>query len=185
MYSFPSLEAVLCSMSGSNCCFLTFIQDSQEASQVVWYSRLLKNFPQFVVIHTVKVSGTANKAKLDVFLKFSCFFYDPADVGNLISGSSVFSKSNLNIWKFLVHILLKPSLENVEHYFARVVKWVQLWDNLNILCLCLSLGLEWKLTFSTLVATAEFQIWWHIECSTLIESSFRIWNRSAGIPLPQ
>ena len=83
---------------------------------MVWYSHLFQNFPQFVVIHTVKVFGVVNKA--DVFLELSCFFDDPTDVRNLISGSSAFSKSSLNIWKFLVHILLKPGLENFEHYFA-------------------------------------------------------------------
>ena len=82
---------------------------------MVWYSHLLKNFPQFVVIHTVKGFSIVNEAEVDVFLKFSCFFYDPADVGSLISGSSAFSKSCLNIWKFLVHVLLKPTLENFEH----------------------------------------------------------------------
>ena len=85
---------------------------------MVWYSHLLKNFPQFVVIHTVKGFGVVNKAEVDVFLELSCFFNDPADVGNLISGFSSFSKSSLNIWKFTVHILLKSRLENVEHYFA-------------------------------------------------------------------
>ena len=84
---------------------------------MVWYS-YLKYFPQSVVIHTVKGFGKVNKAEVDVFLKFSCFFYDPADVDNLISGFSAFSKFSLNIWKFVVHILLKPSLENFEHYFA-------------------------------------------------------------------
>ena len=87
---------------------------------MVWYSRLFKNFSKFVVIHIVKGFRVVNEAEVDVFLELSCFFYDPADVGNFISGSSVFSKSNLNIWKFLVHVLLKRSLENVEHYFARV-----------------------------------------------------------------
>ena len=86
---------------------------------MVWYSHLL-NFPQFVGIHTVKGFGIVNKAEVDAFLEFSCFSYDPMDVGNLISGSSAFSKSSLNIWKFLVHILLKPYLENFEHYFASV-----------------------------------------------------------------
>ena len=105
-------------MSGSNCCFLTCIQISQEAGQVVWYSHLLKNFPQFVVIHTVKAFSIANRAEADVLLEFSCFFYVPMDVGNLVFRSSAFSKSSLNIWKFLVHILLKPGLENFEHYFA-------------------------------------------------------------------
>ena len=85
-----------------------------------WYSHLLKNFPQFVVIHTVKRFSRVNEAEVDVFLELSCFFYDPTDIGNLISGSSAFSKSSLNISKFSVHILLKPWLENFEHYFASV-----------------------------------------------------------------
>src|SRR5574340_1178139 len=93
-------------MPSSNCCFLTCIQISQEADQVVWYSHLIKNFPQFVVIYTVKGFGIVNKAKIDVFLELSCFFCDSADVGNLISFSSAFSKTSLNIWKFTVHILL-------------------------------------------------------------------------------
>ena len=87
---------------------------------MVWYSHLLKNFPQFVVIRTVKGFGTVNKAEIDVFLELSCFFHDPADVGNLVSGSSDFSRSILNIWKFSVHVLLKPSMENFEHYFVSV-----------------------------------------------------------------
>ena len=87
---------------------------------MVWYSYLFHNFPQFVVIHTVKGFGIVNKAEIDVFLEFSCFFDDPADVDNLISGSSAFSKTSLNIWKFTVHVLLKPGLENFEHYFASV-----------------------------------------------------------------
>ena len=87
---------------------------------MVWYSHLLKNFLQFVVIHTVKGLGVVNKAEVDVFLELSCFFDDPADVGNLISGSSDFSKSTLNIWKFMVHVLLKPGFENFDHYFASV-----------------------------------------------------------------
>ena len=118
MYFFSYLEPVCYSMSSSNCCFSACIQIFQKAGQVVWHSDLLKNFPQFVVIHTVKGFSVINEA--DVFLKFSCFFYDPTDVGNLISGSSDFSKSSLNIWKFMVHILLKPGLENFELYFANM-----------------------------------------------------------------
>ena len=98
--SFP----VHCSMSSSNCC-LTCIQLLQEAGKVVWYSHLFKNFPQFVVIHTVKVFSIASEAKVDVFLEFSCFFYDPIDVGNLITGSFVFTESRIYIWKFLVHVV--------------------------------------------------------------------------------
>ena len=87
---------------------------------MVWYCHILKNFPQFVVIHTVKGFGIISNAKVDVFLELYCFFNDSTDVGNLISGSSAFSKSSLNIWKFMVHILLKPGLENFEHYFSSV-----------------------------------------------------------------
>ena len=123
MYSLPSLEPVHCSMSSSNCCFLTCMQVFQEACQVVWYSHLLKNFPQLVVIHTVESFSVVNEA--DVFLELSCLFYDPSDVGNVISGFSAFSKYSLNIWKFSVHILLKPHLKNFEHYFARM------WDENN------------------------------------------------------
>ena len=118
MYSFSYLEPVCCSKSSSKCCFLTCIKISQEVGQVVWYSHLFQKVPQFVVIHTVKGFGRVNKVKIDVFLELSCFFNDPTDVGNLISGSFDFSKSSLNIWKFVAHILLKPGLENFENYFA-------------------------------------------------------------------
>ena len=111
-------------MSSSMCCLLTCIQISQKAGKMVWYFHLLKNFPQFVLIHTVKGFGIVNKAEVDVFLELSCFFNDAMDVGNLISGSS-FSKSSLNIWKFMAHLLLKPDLENFEHYFA------SMWDEFN------------------------------------------------------
>ena len=120
MYSFSYLEPVCCTTSSSHCCFLTCIQISQEAGQVVWCSHLFKNFPQFFVIHTVKGFGIVNKADVDVFLELFGFFNDPTDVGNLISGSAAVSKSSLNIWKFSVHVLLKPGLENFEHYFASV-----------------------------------------------------------------
>ena len=125
MYSFPDLEPVCCSMSSSHCCFLTWVQVSQEGGQVVWYSHLFQNFSQFIVIHTVKGFGIVNKAEIDVFLELSWFFNYPANVGNLISGSSAFSKSSLSIWKFSVHVLLKPGLENFEHYFTNV------WDECN------------------------------------------------------
>ena len=142
-------------MSSSNCCFLTCIQVSQEAGQMVWYSHLFQSFPQFIVIHTVKGFGIVNKAEIDVFLKLSCFFDDPAYVGNLISWPSAFSKTSLNIWKFTVHVLLKPGLENWALIYQRV-RWLQLCSSLSILWHCLSLGLEWKLTSSSPVATAEF-----------------------------
>ena len=116
--SFPNLEPVCFSMSSCNCCFVTCIQISQEAGQVVWYSLLFHNFPQFVVIHTVKSFSVGHEAEADVFLESSCFFNGPTHVGNLISGSSAFSKSSLYIWNFLVLVLLKPSLKNFEHDLA-------------------------------------------------------------------
>ena len=122
MYSFSYLEPVYCSMSSFNCCFLTCIQISQETGQVVGYSHLFQNFPQFIVIHTVKGFCIVNEAEIDAFLELSWFFDDAADVGNLISGSSAFSKTRLNIWKFTVHILLKPGMENFKHYFT------SMWD---------------------------------------------------------
>ena len=170
-------------MSSSNCCFLTCIQVSQEAGQVVWYSHLFQNFPQFIVIHTVKGYGIVNKAEIDIFLKFSCLFDDPADVDNSISGSSTFSKTCLNIWKFTVHVLLKPGLENSEHYFTSmwdqfsVVVWAFfgiafLWDwNENLPFLVL-----WPLlSFPNLLA------YWVQHFNSII---FRIWNSSPGIPSP-
>ena len=95
-------------------------QISQEAGHVVWYSHLFQNFPQFIVIHTVKGFGIVKKAEIDVFLELSCFFDDPTDVGNLISAYSAFCKISLNIGKFMVHVLLKPGLENFEHSFVTV-----------------------------------------------------------------
>ena len=112
-------------MFSSNCCFLTWIQVSQEARKVIYYSHLFVDCLQFVVIHTVKGFSIVSEAEMYVFLEFPCFFYDLADVGNLISGSSAFSKTSLNTWKFMVHISLKPGLENFEHYLASV------WDECN------------------------------------------------------
>ena len=182
MYSFPNLEPVHCSMSGSNCCFLTCIQISQEAGKVIWYSHLLKNFPQFVVIHTVK--GFSIVSEADVFLEFSCFFYDPEDVGNLISGSFAFSESSFNIWNFSVQVLLKPALENFEHYFASV------WDECNCVVAWTFFGIaflwDWNENwpFPVLWHCWVSQICWHVECSTFTASSFRIWNSSLGIQSP-
>ena len=118
------------------------------------------------------------------FLELSCFFSDPVDVDNLISGSTAFSKSSLNIWKFSVHVLLKPSLENFEYYFANV------WDECNCVVVWTFFGIaflwDWNenLPFPILCTLWVFQICWHIECSTVTASSFRIWNHSAGIPSP-
>ena len=131
MYSFSYLEPVCCSMSSSNCCFLTCIQVSQAAGQVVWYCCDLH-----------KCFGIVNKAEINVSLELSCFFDDPTDVGNLISCSSAFSKTSLNIWKFKVHVLLKPGLENFEHYFTSV------WDVCNCAVLwaffCIAFLWDWN-----------------------------------------
>ena len=171
-------------MSGSNCCFVTCIQVSQESGQVVCFSQLLKNFPQVVVIHTVKGFDIINKAEIDVFLELSCFFYDPAGVGSLISGSSAFSKTSLNIWKFTVHVLLKPGLENFEHYFTSV------WDECNCVVVWAFLALPFfgvgmkTDLFQSYRYCWDFQIGWHIKCSTITAPSFRIWNSSTEIPSP-
>ena len=150
-----SLEPVCFSISSFNCCFLTCIQISQEAGQVVWYSYLFKNFPLFVVIDKVKCFGIVNKAEIDIFLEFSRFFDDPTGV--------------VSTWKPLVPLpFLKPpwtsgSSCTVEAWLGEFwallywhVKWVQLCGSLSILWHCLSLGLEWKLTFSSPVATVKF-----------------------------
>ena len=150
-YSFPNLEPVCCSLSSSNCCFLTYIQISQKACQVVLYSHLFINFPQFVVIPTVKCFGIVNKAKVDVFLELSCFFDDPMAVGNLISGSSAFSKSSLNIWNFTIHVLLKPGFENFEHYFTSVwddCNYVVVWTFFGIALATHSSTLPWKIPWT-------------------------------------
>ena len=171
-------------MSSSNCCFLTRIQVSQEAGQVVWYSHLLKNFPQFIVIHTVKGFGIVNKVEIDVFLELSCFYDDPADVVNLISGSSAFSKSGMNIWTFMIHILLKPGLENFEHYSSSI------WDECNCAVVwglfnIAFLG-DWNENwpFPVLWPLLSFPYLLALECPTFTATSFRIWNSSTGIPSP-
>ena len=158
-------------MSSSNCCFLTCIQISQEEGKVVWYSNLFKNFPQFVVIHTVKGFGIVNKAEVDVFLELSFFFDDPTDVGNLISGSSAFFKTSLNIWKFTVHVLLKPGLEIFEHRFA------SMWDECNCRVVWtffdiafFGIGMKTDL-FQSCGHCWAFKVCWHIECSTFTTSS--------------
>ena len=142
MYSFLDLELVCCSMSSSNCCLLTCIQISQEAGHVVWCSHLFQNFPQFVVIHTVKGFGIVIKAKVDGFLERSRLFDDAVDVDSLISGSSAISKSSLNIWKFLVHVMLKPGLGNFVHYFT------SMWDECNCAVVWALFGIaflwDWK-----------------------------------------
>ena len=164
-------------MSSSNCCFLTCIQISQEASQVVWYSHLFQDFPQFIVIHTVKGVGIVNKAEIDVFLELSCFFDDPADVGNLISGSSAFSKTSLNVREFTVHVLLKPGLENFEHYFTSVwnecncaVVWTFLLTLfIGAVCYCL-IVIWFSLLFMEIWVVASLL---HTQTGNLAYKSFR------------
>ena len=163
MSSFLNLESVYCSLSGFNCCFLTCIQVSQEAGKVVWHSHLLKNFP-------VCCDGFSivNEAEVDAFLEFPYFFYDPMDVGNLISGSFAFSKSNLYIWKLLVHILLKPGLENFEHCLAHM------WDECNCAVVGTLLGTallwDWNKnwTFSVQWPLLSFPNWnIHVDSKTI------------------
>ena len=174
-------------MSNSNCCFLTWIQISQEAGQVVWYSHLFKSFPQCVVIHTVKghkVKGVVNKTEVDVFLEFSCLYYDPVDVGNLTSGSSAFSSPAWTSgilwftycwslsWRILSVTLLACEMNAIvwqfEHSLALPFFGVRMKTDLFQSC-----GHCWV-----------YQICWHIEYSILTASSFRIWNSSAEIPSP-
>ena len=166
-------------MCVSNCCFLTCIQISQEAGQVVWYFHLFQNFPQFTVIHTVKGFGRVNKAGIDISLELSCFFDDPVDIRNLISGSSAFPKTSLKIWKFTIHVLLKPGLENFEHYFT------SMWDECNCVVVWAFFGIGMKTDlFQSCGHCWVFQIFWQTECSTFTASSFRIWSSSTRIPSP-
>ena len=166
-------------MSGFNYCFLTCIQVSQV---VVWYFNMFKNFPQFVVIHTGL--GIISEAEADVFVEFSCFFYVPMDVGNLISGSSACSKPSLYMCKFLVHIFSKPSLKDFEHYFA------SMWNECNCTVVWIFFGItflwDWNENWPFLVPwpLLSFPNLLAYEGSSFIVSSFRIWNSSAGIPSP-
>ena len=171
-------------MSSSNCCFLTFIQVSHEVVRWSGIPISLWIF-QFVMIHTVRGFSTVNESEVDVFLKFPCFLFDSMDIGSLIYGSSAFSKSNLNILKLLFHILLKPSLKDFKHYLTNI--WnecycVVVW---TFFCIALLWDCNENWPFCSPVSTCwVFQICWHIECSTFIALSFRIWNSSAGIPSP-
>ena len=179
-YSFPDLEPVHCSMSSSNCCFLTCIQIFQEALR---WSGIPISWRIFHSCDPDSQSFCIDKAEVDVFLELSHVFDDPTD-GNLISGSSAFSKSSLNIWKCTIHVMLKPGLEHFEHYFASV------WDEHNCGVFEHSLafpffGIGMKTdVFQSCGHCRIFQIGWHVECSTFIASSFRIWNSSTGIPSP-
>ena len=158
-YSFPNLEPVNCSIFRSNCCFLTCIRVSQEAGKVVWYSHLFKNFPQFVVIHTVKVFSVVNEPEVHVFLEFSCFLHNPTEVGNLVSHFSAFPQSILNIWKFLVRVLLKPSLKDFEHCIAST------WSEYNcvVVWTCFDIALLWdwneNWSFPVLWSLLSFPNW--------------------------
>ena len=168
-----------------NWCFLICIQISQEAGKVIWYSHHLKNFVKFfVVIHTVKGFGVGNKAKVDVFLDLSYFYHNPMDAGNLTSVSSAHSKFSFNIWKFRVHILLKPDMAHFEHYFATMrneCNCAVLWTFFTLPFF--GIGMKTDL-FQSYSHCWVLQIFWQFECSTFTASSFRIWSSCTGIPSP-
>ena len=180
MYCFPSFEPVHCSRSSSNSCFLTWMHIAQEAGKVVWYFHLFKNFPEFVVIHTIKDFDIVNKAEVNIFLELSRFFDDPVEVGNLISGSSAFSKSSLNIWNFMVYVLLNPCLEDLQYYC------VSMWDECKCAVVRTFFGIAFlwdckeNWPFPVLWPLLNFQICWYIEYITLKASSFRISDSSTG-----
>ena len=181
MHSFPNFELICCSMSSSNYCFLTCIQASQETVKVVWYSCFFQNFPQFV-IHTVKCFGTVNEGEVDVLLEFPCFLWDTTNVGNLISGSSAFSKSSF--WIFSVHVMLTLSLKDFQHYLASMwnkSNWVVVEHSLALIFFEIEMKTDF---FQPCGQCFVFQIYWHMECSTLTALSFRILSNSAGIPSP-
>ena len=172
MQSFAYLEPVCCSISSFN--FLTCIQISQETGKVVWYSNLLKNVPQLVVIYTVKSFGVVNKVELDVFLELSCFFDAPADVGNLISGSSALSKCPLNIWKFMVHVLLKPGwrILSITLLACEISAIAHQFEH-SLALPFFGIGMKTDI-FQSCGHCRVFYICWNIECSTFTASSFRI-----------
>ena len=182
MYSFSYLEPVCCSMSSSNCCLLTCIQASQEAGQVVWYSHLFfRIFHSFFVIHRVKDFGVVNEAEIDVFLELSCFFHDPADFGNFISGSSAFSKTSLNICKFMVHESLKPGLVNFVQYLT------SMWNECNCVAVWGFFGIaflwDWNKNWSFLVlwpllSFPNLMTWWMQHINSIIhwDLKYLSWN---------
>ena len=169
-------------MSSFNCCFQTCIQVSQEAGNLAWISHLFKDFPQFVVTHTFKGFGIVIRAEVNMFLKLSCFFDDPADVGNLISGCSAFSKTSLIIRKFMVHVLLKPGWQNVEHYFTSV------WDECSCAVIWVIFGIaflrDWNENWPfpvlwPLLSFPNLLAYWVQQFHSII---FMIWNSSTEIP---
>ena len=179
LYSFFSLEPISRPIQGSNCCFLTHIPVSQETGIPI----SLRTFYNFIMIHTVKHFSVVNETEVDVFLEFPSFLYDPVNIGNLISGSSSFSKASFYIRKLLVHIMLKPSMQDFKHYHT------SMGDECN--CLMVStffsttLFVNWDEDWPFPVLWPlhlVFQICWHIKCSTLMASSFRVLNSSTGIP---
>ena len=170
-------------MSGSNCCFLTYIQVSPEAVRWSGIPISLRIFHSSLW-STVKCFSVVNET-VDVFLEFSIFFYDPTDISSLISGSSAFSKSSLYIWKFSVHILLKPGLKDFKYnlLLACQMSAIVQWFEHSLALPFFGIGMKTNL-FQSYGHCWVFQICWHIECSTLTASSFRIWDSSAGIPSP-
>ena len=185
MYSFSYLEPAHCSISSSNCCFLTCIQISQEAGKVVWYSHLFKNVPQFVVIHTVEVLAHSQYNRNRLFFWNSLAF---SMIQWMLAIWSLVLLPFLNpawtSWNFMVHVLLKPGLENFKHLFASVgdeCNWAVVWAFFDIACLW-----DWNETdfFQSCSHCWNFQICWHIECNTFTALSFRIWNSSTGISSP-
>ena len=173
MDSFPDMEPVCCSMSGSNSCFLTCIQISQEAGKAVWYSHLLKNFLQFVVIHTVKCFDIFNK-EVDAFLELSCLFHHPTDVGNLISRSSAFSKSSLNIRRLSVRLLLKRLIEEINTLLLKAGHspgdFSKTEDPFTLLPHCISLSIL-PFDFRTLVSpcfSLNYKRTWHPDPNKMV-----------------